>query len=333
MFIILIHGFFGPNNIQVFSMKKNLFFASLAAAALCFVSCANEPAFEQTEEVGPYTVSLIESNVWHVEDCNSERPHGLSIKPDGGYDFNGCTDMYIIKGSKKALLIDLSNKITWADNADESLRKIVYDRIGKKDLVITVTHNHGDHTGMYPAFKDEPNVKFHLPVNDFKDDAMFVEKTLWQVDEILDLGGMKVQGVQVEGHTPGSMIFFLLGHNLAFSGDAIGSGTGVWLFQKDAMAQYSAAIERLVKYIQDPKNGIDPKSFVIHGGHTYQNSGFVLGYQTVLDAKTLNDKIAEGTAEWTPYQTQNPYLDATFKYGEGLVVWNVADSEAYAAEQ
>ena len=47
-------------------MNKTIVFA---AAALALVACASEPSFEQTEEVGPFTVSLLEKNVWHVEDC------------------------------------------------------------------------------------------------------------------------------------------------------------------------------------------------------------------------------------------------------------------------
>ena len=45
-------------------MNKTIVFA----AALTLVACACAPSFEQTEEVGPFTVSLLEKNVWHIED-------------------------------------------------------------------------------------------------------------------------------------------------------------------------------------------------------------------------------------------------------------------------
>ena len=47
-------------------MKQKLFMAVSIAALVLTVSCRQEPAFEQTEEVGQYTVSLIEKDVWHI---------------------------------------------------------------------------------------------------------------------------------------------------------------------------------------------------------------------------------------------------------------------------
>lgn len=313
-------------------MKNFILFGAIAAV-FAFASCATEPAFEQTEEIGPFTVSLIKENVWHVEDYNSSHPRGLSVKEDGSYTFNSCSDMYIIRGKKKALLIDLTNNITWAEGADEALRKIFYDRAGDREKIITVTHNHGDHTGMAHAFADEPGISYMLPVNDFKDDKIFpAHKQLIADRDCINLGGMVVDCVQCEGHTPGSMVFFLKGHNLGFSGDAIGSGTGVWIFSKEGFRQYTNGVENLLSYMEDPKSEIDPETFVLWGGHTYQNSGFELGVQTVRDAKELNDQIWNGTAQWEPYNMVARGLDATFRNGQAMVVWNKAASEEAAAE-
>ena len=311
-------------------MKKFLF---LIAAAALFASCASEPAFEQTEEVGPFTVKLIEKNVWHVEDCNSSNPHGMSVKADGTFGFNACSDMYIIRGKKKAILIDLSNNVKWAEGADEALRSIFYSRAGDREKLITITHNHGDHTGMLYAFKDEPGITYMLPVNDFKNDKMFPESKVMIADrDLIELGGMTVECVECQGHTPGSMVFFLKGHNYAFSGDAIGSGTGVWIFNKEGFKQYCDGVAHLLEYLEDPKSGIEPATFKFWGGHTYQNAGFELGVQTVRDAKELNDQITAGTAKWEPYSTTMRMLDATFTNGQAIVVWNKAQSEEFAAE-
>lgn len=313
-------------------MKNFILFGAIAAA-FAFTSCVTEPAFEQTEEIGPFTVSLIEENVWHVEDCNSSNPAGFSVKADGSYSFNSCSDMYIIRGRKKALLIDLSNRIRWAEGADEALRKIFYDRAGDREKIITVTHNHGDHIGMAYAFENESGISYMLPVNDFKNDKIFPEHKQFIADrECIDLGGMKIECVQCEGHTPGSMVFFLKGHNIGFSGDAIGSGTGVWIFSKEGFRQYTAGVENLLDYMEDPKSGIDPETFVLWGGHTYQNSGFELGVQTVRDAKELNDQIWSGTAQWESNNMAARGMDATFKNGQAMVVWNKAASEEIAAE-
>ena len=81
-----------------------------AFAALSFVSCANTPV--EDVEVGPYTVSVIEKNVYHIQDCNSSYPSGAVLDAEGKFvGFNNCSDMYLLVGRKKALLIDLSNNI------------------------------------------------------------------------------------------------------------------------------------------------------------------------------------------------------------------------------
>ena len=73
-------------------------------------------------EVGPYTVSTIEKNVYHIQDYNSSNPAGESFDAAGEKThFNNCSDIYLLVGSDQALLIDLSNRIDWADNANESL--------------------------------------------------------------------------------------------------------------------------------------------------------------------------------------------------------------------
>ncbi len=310
-------------------MKK--IFVYGAAVILALVSCTSEPAFEQTEEVGPFTVSLIEKNVWHIVDANSSYPRGTVIKEDGSYTYNNSSDMYIIRGKKKALLIDLSNNVRWADNAAESLRKVFYDRAGDREKLITITHNHGDHLGMYHAFKDEAGISYLLPKNDFENSTMFAEKTLIDDRSIIDLGGESIECVSCPGHTPGSMIFFLKGHNYAFSGDAIGSGTGVWIFDAAGFGNYVKGIENLLSYLEDPESGIEPETFKFWGGHTHQNSGFELGVQTVRQTKELNEQILAGTAEWEPSNSGNRFLDATFKNGQAMIVWNKAMSEQVAA--
>ena len=306
---------------------------SAMSAALLFVGCSEEQPYMQTEEVGPYTVSLVEKNVWHVEDCNSSNPHGLCRRDDGSISFNGSSDMYIIRGEKKAILIDLSNKIAWADSAEYALRSIFNACAGKRDKIITVTHNHGDHTGMYYAFKNESGITFMLPENDFKADTVFTpDRMLLKDRDCIDLGGMEIECFQCEGHTPGSMIFFLKGHNLAFSGDALGSGTGVWLFNKQCFDNFRHGVDRLRAYLEDPASGIDTSSFRFLTGHTYQKGEFEIDYRYVRDMQVLNEQICSGTAQWEPYNVGFPGLDATFKYGNASIDWNKAQSEEYAAE-
>ena len=118
-------------------------------------------------ECGTYTVETIDKDVWHIMDCTKDYPAGMVSKDGKMVAYNNISDMYLINGGTKALLIDLSNKIAWGEDADKHLRKIISDRIGKRELIVTVTHAHGDHTGMAYAFTDDPSVKFVVPAVDF----------------------------------------------------------------------------------------------------------------------------------------------------------------------
>jgi len=313
-------------------MKKILFLLPLLAIA---VSCNTEvkPA---DGEYGPYTVTTIAENVYHIEDCNSSNPAGVSMK-DSTYNVNNCSDMYLVVGTKTALWIDLSNKINWADNADQAISQIFTERAGKREKVITITHNHGDHTGMAYAFTEDSTVRYWLPRVDFENNKIFPAErsSFFEGGEKIDLGGgYVVSTVMVQGHTPGSMIFFVDGKNIALSGDAIGSGGGVWLFAPNSIEVYSEGVENLISYIEDPVNGIDKDQLIIWGGHYWQraNGGLeLLDAQYVYDMQTLIGQIKDGNASWEPYN--NARLNANFKYGTATITWNIDSArELYGQE-
>lgn len=127
------------------------------------------------------------------------------------------------------------------------------------------------------------------------------------------------------------MIYFLKGHDMAFSGDAIGSGAGVWIFDMPGFDNYRRSVSRLLKYLEDPASGIDESIFRFLPGHAYQMEGIDMDIQYVRDMDELNNRISMGEAEWDPYPMAHRGLDARFKYGKVAIVWNKALSEAYAA--
>lgn len=301
-----------------------------ALAVVSLVSCSQAQQFAETVEVGPYTVSLISANVWHVEDCNSSRPAGNFMNAEGKMQNNNCSDMYIITGKDKSLLIDLSNDIKWADNAAESLQQIFEERSLGKQKVITITHNHGDHTGMLHAFKDDASISYLLPEDDFAKDNKFPQpKTLINDGSVIDLGGgMILDCIKVQGHTPGSIVFSLRGKDAMFSGDAIGSGGGVWIFNMAGFKQYVDGVANLVKFVDDPANKINQEKLTFYGGHDWQKLDMPkLDINYLRDMSTLVEKICKGEAEYEPYRTMMGYLNANFKYGCATVTWNKEDSE------
>ena len=299
-------------------------------AALFAISCAENVV--KDVEVGPYTVSVIEKNVYHIQDYNSSFPAGTVLDAEGKFvGFNNCSDMYLLVGKKKALLIDLSNNINWADNAAESLRQLVAERAKGKELIVTFTHNHGDHIGMLHAYVDDPDVVFALPEKDFaKLVAKFPEAQCSYINDgdVLELGGMNVDVIEVPGHTDGSVVFSIQGSDIMFTGDAIGSGQGVWIFHEAGFRQYAASVPRLVEWVENPSNGVSEETLRIYGGHYWQRAGLPathegeLGMQYLRDMKQLIDNIFAGTATTEPTNLGRPGLDTYFRYGTACIVWN-----------
>ena len=328
-------------------MKHNPF---LPAFALALVLTACGPA--KDVEVGPYIVSVIGENVYHIQDYNTANPAGEEFDADGNLiHFNNCSDIYLLVGEKEALMIDLSNPIDWAENADASLRSLVAERIENKPLTIAFTHEHGDHTGMLPAFVNDPEVRFVLPDGDFawfkerypEANAHFLgEGTIFTVDGalsdsgIFDLGGMEVEAVSVPGHTNGSMAYLLKSQNLLFTGDAIGSGHGVWIFNEQGFNQYVSAVPYLIQYLKE--RSVDSDALKIYGGHYWQKDwldlpeGEELGMEYLLDMKELLDEMEAGTAVTEPSNLGRPGLETYFRHGQAIVTWSAEQLEKYRAQ-
>lgn len=316
-------------------MYKHLtLFVAVVVSAL-LAACGGK---NQSIEFGPYTITVINPNVYHIQDFNSTYPGGEIFDEAGQLThFNNCSDIYLLVGEEKALLIDLSNNIKWADNADEALKHIVAERIGDKPLTITFTHNHGDHTGMLPAFLNA-GVHFALPQADFAALAKrFTDEdyTFYKEGEIFDLGGMKVEAIAVPGHTAGSMVFYLHGENILFTGDAIGSGHGVWIFNEEGFTNYLSAVPHLIAWIKNPEHKVNPYELRIYGGHYWQRDWLPelgdeeMGMDYLCDMQELLNNMEKGTAESTPSGLDHPLLDTYFRYGSAIVVWNAEQAEKF----
>lgn len=326
------------------NIKSLIFGVALAGASL--TACR---ALDADVQVGPYTVSEISENVYHIQDCNDSNPSGETFDADGKLThFNNCSDMYLLVGRDEALLIDLSNYVKWAEDAVESLRSLVAERAGDKPLTITFTHNHGDHTGMLPAYKDDPDVRFALPERDFRqmagrlfgEDPAQPSERIYYINEgdKFALGGMTVATVLVPGHTAGSVVFALEGRDILFTGDAVGSGHGVWIFNTEAFTNYVSAVPHLIEYLCSSESGIRPEKLRIYGGHYWQKDwldipeGQELGMDYLYDMQTLLGQMECGEAATEPSGLGRPDLDTYFRNGSAIVVWNAAQAAAYSAQ-
>ncbi len=316
-------------------MKSKLFLPAFALALLG-AACSGP----KDVEVGPYTVSVIEKNVYHIQDFNASNPAGETFDADGNKThFNNCSDMYLLVGEQEALLIDLSNPVNWADNAKESLRALVAERTEGKPLTVTFTHNHGDHTGMLPAFVDDPDVRFALPQADFArlaDRFPEAQRRFIREGEVFDLGGLQVEAIAVPGHTAGSMVFLLRGHDLLFTGDAVGSGHGVWLFNRDAFYNYVSAVPHLIAALGE--RDVNPARLQIYGGHYWQKDwltlpkGREMGMDYLDDMQALVTEMETGMAAAEPSELGRPGLETYFRHGNAIVTWSADQLAQYNGE-
>lgn len=79
---------------------------------LVFLVVIGYGAMAQSEQKGPYTVEVLTEGVYHIEDANDSNPAGMHVEKDGTTSgMNNCSDMYLVVGNSKAMLIDLSNAI------------------------------------------------------------------------------------------------------------------------------------------------------------------------------------------------------------------------------
>jgi glyoxylase-like metal-dependent hydrolase (beta-lactamase superfamily II) len=139
--------------------------------------------------------------------------------------------MFLLKGSKKALLID-------SGMGTGDLKGFLARYVGDVPLEAAFTHFHGDHTGQSDKFiadsveyindADRAQVVTLLTQRGASQDA--INKNLRNIKDgdVLDLGDRKLTVYQVPGHTPGSIVLFEKETGYLFTGDSIGSnGPGI----------------------------------------------------------------------------------------------------------
>lgn len=125
--------------------------------------------------------------------------------------------LYLLEGSKKALLIDAGTKI-------KDLDKIVAS-ITSKPVMLVATHVHPDHTGSAIDYFPELYINAADTVNIPRMMANYKGTVKYLKDgEVIDLGGRKIDVLFTPAHTPGSTTFIDKKAGYGFSGDSFGSG-------------------------------------------------------------------------------------------------------------
>lgn len=189
------------------------------------------------------------------------------------------TTMYIIEGSKKAMLIDTGTK---CDKLDEVVRTIT-----KKPLYVVLTHLHSDHAGNIHFF---PDIYYHAAdtlllsrLKPYNGRTHFVKD-----GDIFDLGDKKIEVKHMPAHTPGSIVLIDRATGNCFSGDAFGSGQ-VWLqlWPFSTMETYIQSCRKMEKLMHE---GITN----IYCGH-YPYVKKALDIEYIKNMRTLAEAVKNGT--------------------------------------
>lgn len=210
----------------------------------------------------------------------------------------GEDSFYLVTGEQRAAVIDTG--IT----PGEKIRPVI-EQLTDKPLVLVVTHAHGDHMYHMDEFDTVYMCHEELSMGAGRLSQMTAGKNLKldqtidiRTNDVIDLGGEQLEICQVPGHTPGSVAVLAKQKNLLFTGDAIGSGFGVWMQVPGvtSLTVYYEGLCTLLKWLVD--RGGRMRFFGGHNRQQFQSTHVPhynpLNLGMLADMIDLVDKIIKG---------------------------------------
>jgi len=221
------------------------------------------------------------------------------------------TDIYLICGESKALMIDLGNNyidgyekdlIKPRKNAKEEFLDVVNKLIGNRQLEVAVSHMHPDHSGMTKAF---PGTGVPLWIGEGEDMERLrtmhgIDPSIYSIfrqgEKRFDLGGGRiVESFLLRGHSNGGTVFLLKPDMMLYTGDAISPGPRRKreLRSAEAFNNFTVDINNLVNNLKDNLAPYDRYGLQVYTGH----SGEMMFHATKTD---IVDSLPEdaGYGEW-----------------------------------
>ncbi len=175
---------------------------------------------------------------------------------------------YLVEGDTCAAVIDTG--ITVGASITPMLRTLT-----QKPLILIVTHAHEDHFYHMDEFDTVymSHEEFKLGEAILREmmagKNLALEKTIHiETGSVIDLGGCTLEICQVPGHTPGSVTIYDARDEIVFTGDAIGSGCGVWmqLPGSSSLTDYEESLLTFLRWLLDRGGKMD-----FWGGHCDQS--------------------------------------------------------------
>ncbi len=222
--------------------------------------------------------------------------------------------MYLVEGTKKAVLIDCGFGVT------DTLRTFV-ESLSDKPVACYIAHGHPDHAGaaalfdeIYMSEKDEPLLPISLSYERRMGDVFgrggnseheaYCREHIVMCDKltyvdighgtVIDLGNKKLEVFAIPGHTQGSLAFFNREENYALTSDAFSTRTALVTLPKEkrvGIEAYRDGLERFLAAIND-----DTLLYWGHGIESMPHSvpkDMLRACEEVLEGKTENDNLCD----------------------------------------
>lgn len=208
-------------------------------------------------------------------------------------EYDGC--IYLIKGQDKSIVFDLGM-------SRESIKPII-DSLLDTPYDVICSHGHVDHVGrsgefhkVFMSLYDKDVYLENYQLNDPQEQFNIIGLSLIDKNQIedvktcYDLGDRMIKIVPCYGHTPGSILLVDSKNQTVLTGDAIGSGCGVWMQVDDALSiqDYLYSLQKC--YQQLMQFQIDDE-WLFLGGHAYQEYQSQVSQYNRLDIHLLEDMI------------------------------------------
>ena len=162
----------------------------------------------------------------------------------------GDSTCYVVEGDERAAVIDTG--IAMGKRLMPAVRSVT-----SRPVVLVLTHAHIDHMDEFDTVY-LCHEEFKLPPDFLREHMAGKDLNLAGTRHIetgsrIELGGRCLEVFQVPGHTPGSVVLWDETEDYLYTGDAIGSGAGVWmqLPGRSELTAYAGSLRALLKWLAD----------------------------------------------------------------------------------
>jgi glyoxylase-like metal-dependent hydrolase (beta-lactamase superfamily II) len=187
-----------------------------------------------------------------------DKGNGVTQLKENIFQFRGKCMAYLIKGTKKNLLIDTG--LPWEQELLTG--QLASVGLSTEDIhIVALTHEHLDHIGCVPLFSPHTIICAHTMTANkigMQDEFVLMSKAFHlDVDQYhidfhlhhgtyIDLGGVVLQVLHSPGHSSGSICLYEANQQILFTGDTIfANGTLGGIFPSGSISDYALTLRQL----------------------------------------------------------------------------------------